>query len=62
MLVKMVVEYCQFVDDIPTATPDILSRLIELLKVGIIGRYIISILLMIVLDSSFWYVMENPEK
>ncbi len=33
MLLKMVVDYCSCVDDIPTATPDILSRLIELLKV-----------------------------
>ena len=36
MLLKMVVEYCQCVDDIPTATPDILSRLVELLKVTVI--------------------------
>ena len=28
----MVVEYCQCVDDIPAAAPDILTRLIELLK------------------------------
>lgn len=33
MLLKMVVEYCHCVEDIPTATPDILSRLVELLKV-----------------------------
>ncbi|KAK2170701.1 hypothetical protein LSH36_1g18004 [Paralvinella palmiformis] len=32
MLLKMVVEYCHCVEDIPTATPDILSRLVELLK------------------------------
>jgi hypothetical protein len=34
LLLKMVVEYCQCVDDIPSASPDILTRLIELLKVG----------------------------
>ena len=33
MLLKMVVEYCECVVDIPSATPDILTRLIELLKV-----------------------------
>ncbi|CAL1541636.1 unnamed protein product [Lymnaea stagnalis] len=32
MLVKMMVEYCQCVVDIPTATPDLLTRLIDLLK------------------------------
>ena len=34
MLVKMVVEYCQCVTDIPTAAPDLLTRLVDLLKVG----------------------------
>ncbi|KAK7506845.1 hypothetical protein BaRGS_00001696 [Batillaria attramentaria] len=33
MLVKMVVEYCQCVTDIPTAAPDLLTRLVDLLKV-----------------------------
>ena len=33
MLLKMVVEYCQCVDDIPSITPDLLNRVIELLKV-----------------------------
>ncbi|BFZ07694.1 hypothetical protein BsWGS_10733 [Bradybaena similaris] len=33
MLVKMMVEYCQCVVDIPSATPDLLTRLIDLLKV-----------------------------
>ena len=32
MLLKMVMEYCQCADDIPSVTADILSRLIELLK------------------------------
>ncbi|XP_055878405.1 vacuolar protein sorting-associated protein 54-like [Biomphalaria glabrata] len=32
MLVKMMVEYCQCVVDIPSATPDLLTRLIDLLK------------------------------
>ncbi|XP_064600313.1 vacuolar protein sorting-associated protein 54-like [Liolophura sinensis] len=32
LLLKMVVEYCQLVDDIPSACPDILTRLIDLLK------------------------------
>ena len=41
MLLKMVVEYCHCVEDIPTATPDILTRLVELLKVF----YIIIIIL-----------------
>ena len=34
MLVKMVVEYCQCVTDIPTAAPDLLTRLVDLLKVS----------------------------
>lgn len=33
LLLKMLVEYCQLVDDIPSACPDILTRLIDLLKV-----------------------------
>lgn len=33
MLLKMMVEYCQCVDDIPSAAPDLLTRLVELLKV-----------------------------
>ena len=33
MLIKMMMEYCQCVVDIPTATPDLLTRLIDLLKV-----------------------------
>ena len=33
MLLKMVVEYCQCVDDIPSAAPELLNRLIELMKV-----------------------------
>ncbi|XP_005105432.1 vacuolar protein sorting-associated protein 54 [Aplysia californica] len=32
MLIKMMVEYCQCVVDIPSATPDLLTRLIDLLK------------------------------
>ncbi|KAK3799206.1 hypothetical protein RRG08_054333 [Elysia crispata] len=32
MLIKMMMEYCQCVVDIPTATPDLLTRLIDLLK------------------------------
>lgn len=32
MLVKMLVEYCQCVVDIPSAAPDLLTRLIDLLK------------------------------
>ncbi|XP_071079341.1 vacuolar protein sorting-associated protein 54-like [Haliotis cracherodii] len=32
MLIKMVVEYCQCLNDIPTAAPDLLTRLIDLLK------------------------------
>ena len=34
MLIKMMVEYCQCVVDIPTAAPDLLTRLIDLLKVS----------------------------
>ena len=47
MLMKMVGEYCQCVDDIPSAIPDILTRLVELLKVNMMknilsfGMYII---------------------
>ena len=33
MLLKMIVEYCQLASDIPSAAPEILNRLIELLKV-----------------------------
>ncbi|CAG5127416.1 unnamed protein product [Candidula unifasciata] len=33
MLIKMMVEYCQCVVDIPSATPDLLTRLVDLLKV-----------------------------
>jgi len=33
MLLKMVVEYCQLASDIPSAAPEILNRVIELLKV-----------------------------
>lgn len=32
MLLKILVEYCQFIDNIPSATPEILNRLVELLK------------------------------
>ncbi|XP_041352361.1 vacuolar protein sorting-associated protein 54-like [Gigantopelta aegis] len=32
LLLKMVVEYCQCLNDIPTAAPDLLTRLIDLLK------------------------------
>ncbi|KAL3873549.1 hypothetical protein ACJMK2_036648 [Sinanodonta woodiana] len=32
MLLKMIVEYCQIVDDIPSVAPDLLTRLIDLLK------------------------------
>ncbi|ESO85430.1 hypothetical protein LOTGIDRAFT_229439 [Lottia gigantea] len=32
MLVKMIVEYCQCLDDIPNTAPDLLTRLIELIK------------------------------
>ena len=30
----MVVEYCQCVDDIPSVAPDLLTRLVDLLKVS----------------------------
>jgi len=33
MLLKMVIEYCQLASDIPSVSPEILNRLIELLKV-----------------------------
>ncbi|KAK3094215.1 hypothetical protein FSP39_025511 [Pinctada imbricata] len=33
MLLKMMVEYCQCVDDIPSAAPDLLTRLVDLLKI-----------------------------
>ena len=33
LLLKMVIEYCQCVTDIPVGSPDIITRLIELLKV-----------------------------
>lgn len=33
MLLKMIVEYCQCVDDIPSVASDFLSRLIDLLKI-----------------------------
>ncbi|KAK6181724.1 hypothetical protein SNE40_009521 [Patella caerulea] len=32
MLIKMIVEYCQCMDDIPNIAPDLLTRLIELIK------------------------------
>ena len=31
----MVVEYCQCVDDIPSVAPDLLTRLVDLLKVSL---------------------------
>lgn len=34
LLLKMVVEYCQCVDDIPAVAPDLLTRLVDLLKVS----------------------------
>ena len=34
LLLKMVVEYCQCVDDIPSVAPDLLTRLVDLLKVS----------------------------
>lgn len=34
MLMKMMVEYCQCVDNIPSAAPDLMSRLVDLFKVG----------------------------
>ena len=33
LLLKMVAEYCQCVEDIPTVSMDILTRLIEILQV-----------------------------
>ncbi|XP_062586622.1 vacuolar protein sorting-associated protein 54-like isoform X2 [Saccostrea cucullata] len=33
MLLKMMVEYCQCVNDIPSAAPDLLSRLVDLFKI-----------------------------
>lgn len=33
LLMKMMVEYCQCVDDIPSAAPDLLTRLVDLLKI-----------------------------
>lgn len=33
MLLKMVVEYCQCAEDIPTVAADLLTRLVDLLKV-----------------------------
>ncbi|CAG2224244.1 VPS54 [Mytilus edulis] len=33
LLLKMMVEYCQCVDDIPSAAPDLLTRLVDLLKI-----------------------------
>jgi len=42
MLLKMVVEYCQLTSDIPTATPEILNRLIELLKVQCCVTFVMS--------------------
>ena len=36
LLLKMVVEYCQCVDDIPSVAPDLLTRLVDLLKVSAI--------------------------
>lgn len=33
MLIKMVMEYCQCVTDIPNSAPDLLTRLVDLLKV-----------------------------
>lgn len=33
MLMKMMVEYCQCVDNIPSAAPDLMSRLVDLFKI-----------------------------
>jgi hypothetical protein len=38
MLLKMMVEYCQCVNDIPSAAPDLMSRLVDLFKVS--GRIV----------------------
>ena len=35
LLLKMIVEYCQCVDDIPSVAPDLLTRLVDLLKVSL---------------------------
>ena len=34
MLLRMLVQYCQAADDIPSAAPEILNRVAELLKVA----------------------------
>jgi Vps54-like protein len=36
MLLKIVVEYCQVITDIPFVTPEVLNRLVELLKVYLV--------------------------
>jgi len=33
MLLKIVIEYCQIITDIPSVAPEVLNRLVELLKV-----------------------------
>ena len=45
MLIKMMVEYCQCVRDIPSATPDLLTRLIDLLKVNV--QFIVFLLIVL---------------
>ena len=42
MLLKMVVEYCHLTSDIPSTAPEILNRLIELLKVWYCVVFLIS--------------------
>lgn len=34
LLLKMVIEYCQCADDIPAVAADLLTRLVDLLKVN----------------------------
>lgn len=38
LLLKMLVEYCDCVNNMPTAAADLLTRLVELLKVGIFSK------------------------
>ena len=52
MLLKMVVEYCQCVDDIPAVTPDLLNRIIELLKVTPLPSYFANHQRMFSMDSN----------
>ena len=42
LVIKMIVEYCQCVDDAPMLTAEILTKLCEILKVSILRPFVLS--------------------